>query len=75
MKYYLADFAPLDDVRQLAADLSSAHERIDVLANNAEVLWRLRCRGLGSGHGAAPARKILSHSGSSAVVQVVGELP
>lgn len=33
--YHLADFARLDDVRQLAADLASAYERIDVLANNA----------------------------------------
>ncbi len=33
--YLLADFADLDQVRALAADLSAAHPRIDVLANNA----------------------------------------
>ncbi|MCO1338861.1 short-chain dehydrogenase [Kocuria polaris] len=33
--FYLADFADLGQVRQLAADLSAAHPRIDVLANNA----------------------------------------
>ena len=32
---YLADFARLDDVRKLAADLDAAYPRIDVLANNA----------------------------------------
>lgn len=34
-EYFLADFTRLDDVRRLAADLDSACERIDVLANNA----------------------------------------
>jgi NAD(P)-dependent dehydrogenase (short-subunit alcohol dehydrogenase family) len=33
--YYLADFAKLDDVRQLAARLRKDYPRIDVLANNA----------------------------------------
>jgi NAD(P)-dependent dehydrogenase (short-subunit alcohol dehydrogenase family) len=33
--YYLADFARLDDVRKLAAQLKSDFPRIDVLANNA----------------------------------------
>ena len=33
--YYLADFAKLDDVRKLAADLRAAYPRIDVLINNA----------------------------------------
>lgn len=32
---FRADFAVLDDVRQLAEDLRSAYDRIDVLANNA----------------------------------------
>lgn len=33
--FFLADFAELDQVRRLAADLADAHPRIDVLANNA----------------------------------------
>lgn len=33
--YFVADFARLDDVRKLAADLNAAFPRIDVLANNA----------------------------------------
>jgi NAD(P)-dependent dehydrogenase (short-subunit alcohol dehydrogenase family) len=33
--YYLADFAKLDDVRKLAAQLKREFPRIDVLANNA----------------------------------------
>lgn len=33
--YHVADFARLDDVRRLAADLDAAYPRIDVLANNA----------------------------------------
>lgn len=33
--YHLADFCRLDDVRRLAAELKTAHPRIDVLANNA----------------------------------------
>lgn len=32
---HVADFARLDDVRALAAELTAAHPRIDVLANNA----------------------------------------
>ena len=32
---YVADFTRLDDVARLAAELSAAHPRIDVLANNA----------------------------------------
>lgn len=35
VEYFLADFARLDEVRQLAANLRQACERIDVLANNA----------------------------------------
>lgn len=34
-RWYLADFTRLDDVRRLAADLTDACPRIDVLANNA----------------------------------------
>ena len=34
-EHFLADFARLDDVRKLAADLDAACPRIDVLANNA----------------------------------------
>lgn len=33
--FYLADFAKLDDVRELAATLSATYPRIDMLANNA----------------------------------------
>nr|WSZ95642.1 SDR family NAD(P)-dependent oxidoreductase [Streptomyces sp. NBC_00857] len=33
--HYLADFTRLDDVRELAAELSAAYPHIDVLANNA----------------------------------------
>lgn len=33
--YHLADFAELEQVRALAAELATAHPRIDVLANNA----------------------------------------
>ncbi|SDF33864.1 Short-chain dehydrogenase [Lentzea fradiae] len=33
--HHVADYTRLDDVRRLAAELDSAHERIDVLANNA----------------------------------------
>ncbi len=36
---YRADFARLDDVRQLAARLTGAGERLDVLANNAGRLY------------------------------------
>jgi len=32
---YVADFTRLDDVARLAADLTAAYPRIDVLANNA----------------------------------------
>ncbi|PSL03656.1 short-subunit dehydrogenase [Haloactinopolyspora alba] len=33
--HYVADFTRLDDVRELAGELSTAYPRIDVLANNA----------------------------------------
>jgi NAD(P)-dependent dehydrogenase (short-subunit alcohol dehydrogenase family) len=35
VKYLVADFSELDQVRSLAADLAAEHPRIDVLANNA----------------------------------------
>jgi NAD(P)-dependent dehydrogenase (short-subunit alcohol dehydrogenase family) len=38
-RMYLADFASLDSVRGLAADLQSAYERIDILANNAGAMF------------------------------------
>jgi NAD(P)-dependent dehydrogenase (short-subunit alcohol dehydrogenase family) len=37
-----ADFASLDEVRQLAADLLDRHERIDVLVNNAGLIMGQR---------------------------------
>jgi NAD(P)-dependent dehydrogenase (short-subunit alcohol dehydrogenase family) len=36
---HLVDYGSLDDVRRLAADLLAAHERIDVLANNAGAIF------------------------------------
>ncbi|KAB2352477.1 SDR family NAD(P)-dependent oxidoreductase [Actinomadura rudentiformis] len=36
---HLADYGSLDDVRRLAADLLAAHERIDILANNAGAIF------------------------------------
>ena len=39
---HLADYGRLDDVRRLAADLLAAHERIDVLANNAGAIFTRR---------------------------------
>ncbi|ONK14577.1 SDR family NAD(P)-dependent oxidoreductase [Streptomyces sp. MP131-18] len=35
VNHFVADFARLDDVRKLAADLDAAYPRIDILANNA----------------------------------------
>ncbi len=35
VEHHLCDFASLDSVRELAANLSAAHPQIDVLANNA----------------------------------------
>ncbi|MDT0443844.1 SDR family NAD(P)-dependent oxidoreductase [Streptomyces johnsoniae] len=35
VNHFVADFARLDDVRKLAADLDAAYSRIDILANNA----------------------------------------
>jgi NAD(P)-dependent dehydrogenase (short-subunit alcohol dehydrogenase family) len=36
-EYYRADFAALDEVRRLAHDVTAAHDRIDVLINNAGI--------------------------------------
>ena len=43
-QHHVADFASLDDVRSLAADLRSSYPRIDVLANNAGGLMGARER-------------------------------
>lgn len=40
--YYIADFAQLDDVRALAAKLLKNYPKIDVLINNAGLLWNKR---------------------------------
>jgi NAD(P)-dependent dehydrogenase (short-subunit alcohol dehydrogenase family) len=37
IKLYIADFASLKQVRQLASDIQKDHERLDVLINNAGV--------------------------------------
>jgi NAD(P)-dependent dehydrogenase (short-subunit alcohol dehydrogenase family) len=42
--HYVADFAKLDDVRELAADLDRAYPRIDVLVNNAGGIFGDRAR-------------------------------
>jgi NAD(P)-dependent dehydrogenase (short-subunit alcohol dehydrogenase family) len=39
---HLVDYGRLDDVRRLAADLLAAHERIDILANNAGAIFTSR---------------------------------
>ncbi|GGM38168.1 SDR family NAD(P)-dependent oxidoreductase [Promicromonospora citrea] len=39
---HVADFTRLDDVERLAGDLLAAHDRIDVLANNAGGVWGRR---------------------------------
>jgi NAD(P)-dependent dehydrogenase (short-subunit alcohol dehydrogenase family) len=39
---HLADYGRLDDVRRLAAELLAAHERIDILANNAGAIFTTR---------------------------------
>ncbi|WP_410611267.1 SDR family NAD(P)-dependent oxidoreductase [Amycolatopsis sp. lyj-109] len=39
---HLVDYGSLDDVRRLAADLLTAYERIDVLANNAGAIFGSR---------------------------------
>lgn len=39
---HLADYGRLDDVRRLAAGLLAAHERIDILANNAGAIFTAR---------------------------------
>ena len=50
--YYRADFASLDEVRRLAADVAAAHDRLHVLINNA-----------GIGFGTSGARRETSHDG------------
>ena len=37
LSYYLADLSSLEDVRRLAEEVSSGHERLDVLVNNAGI--------------------------------------
>lgn len=37
LRYYLADFASLDEVRQLAGEIRADYDRLDVLINNAGV--------------------------------------
>ncbi len=37
LRYYLADFSSLDEVRRLAEEVSSDNERLDVLVNNAGI--------------------------------------
>jgi NAD(P)-dependent dehydrogenase (short-subunit alcohol dehydrogenase family) len=46
---YVADFASFDSVRALAAELVAAHERIDILANNAGAMFPAR-QVSGAGH-------------------------
>src|ERR671931_2567024 len=51
-EYYRADFASLDEVRRLARDVTAAHDRIDVLINNA-----------GIGFGAPGSKREISRDG------------
>jgi NAD(P)-dependent dehydrogenase (short-subunit alcohol dehydrogenase family) len=44
VEFHLADFSRLQDVRRLAAELDAAHERIDVLANNAGGIFGKRTK-------------------------------
>jgi NAD(P)-dependent dehydrogenase (short-subunit alcohol dehydrogenase family) len=37
VEYYRADLASLDDVRRLADEVMSAHDRLDILINNAGI--------------------------------------
>ena len=48
--HFIADFARLDDVRRLAAELREACDRIDVLANNAGLISGERRVGTPDGH-------------------------
>jgi len=49
LEYYLADFSSLKEVRHLAAEICSKHERLDVLVNNA---------GIGAGKGGGTNREL-----------------
>jgi NAD(P)-dependent dehydrogenase (short-subunit alcohol dehydrogenase family) len=42
LRYYLADFSSLDEVRQLAEEVRAGHERLNALINNAGVFARER---------------------------------
>jgi NAD(P)-dependent dehydrogenase (short-subunit alcohol dehydrogenase family) len=52
VEFYRADLASLDDVRRLADDLTAAHDRLDILINNA-----------GVGFGPPAARREISRDG------------
>ena len=49
-QYFLADFADLDSVRNLASDLLQRYDRIDVLANNAGAIFGKERQVTGDGH-------------------------
>jgi NAD(P)-dependent dehydrogenase (short-subunit alcohol dehydrogenase family) len=42
LRYHLADFSSLGDVRRLAEEVGSRHDRLDVLVNNAGVILPVR---------------------------------
>jgi NAD(P)-dependent dehydrogenase (short-subunit alcohol dehydrogenase family) len=42
LRYYLADFSSLGEVRELAEQVLSEHDRLDVLVNNAGIISRER---------------------------------
>src|SRR5947207_13581189 len=52
LEYYRADFASLDEVRRLGREVTTKHDRIDVLINNA-----------GIGFGSPGARRETSRDG------------
>jgi NAD(P)-dependent dehydrogenase (short-subunit alcohol dehydrogenase family) len=52
LRYYLADFSSLDEVRRLADEIRADHDRLDVLINNA-----------GIGSGGRGARREVSQDG------------
>ena len=49
-EYFLADFAELDSVRNLASELLQRYEHIDVLANNAGAIFGAQRQETGDGH-------------------------
>lgn len=61
LEFYQADFAALDDVRAMAKDIATRHNRIDILINNA---------GIGASHGAT-----LASSGPVERVEAAHEAP